>query len=164
MLHPKTKRHIKLLAERYEHNISYDRSTIYLLNEINSITLAPTFAKTVKVTYNSEHNLEETFEVSKADLYHPLLQLLERKDLRIVDIRAGSLVQFEHLLEEESKDRASTIDHIKELYNLNAELQYIGGNRIEAEYFKGIIIMKDNLPNFYSSNVIDAKELWKQSL
>jgi hypothetical protein len=75
-----------------------------------------------------------------------------------IEFIRGDLVELKDFVNEESIAKKS-IKSLKEEWKINNEIECmdLGGNRFEVEYYKGILILIDDLPNCKLANVIDIK-------
>ena len=157
MIEPKIKQHIKLLAERFGHSLSYEGSRILLFNEINAISITSTKKERIEISYNVDQTSpQEAIEVGNETVYDPLIQLLKRAFLHPITLRNSSIIQLSDFLSEERIAR-KTIPELKHEW-LTQQIEYknLGGNRFEAEFFKGVVILTDDLPDAMLSNVVDV--------
>jgi hypothetical protein len=158
MLNSIIKRHIKLLAERFDHTIRYDNEKIILFNDKNTIEIEPCDKEKITILYNTHESLEEVLHVENIFIYDPLIELLKRTSLYKIEFIRGDLVELKDFVNEESIAKKS-IKSLKEEWKINNEIECmdLGGNRFEVEYYKGILILIDDLPNCKLANVIDIK-------
>jgi len=157
MLNPRIKRHIKLLAEKFDHMVSYDRNDIFVLSDFNSICIGSTRKGLITLVYNAEDNLQVKIEVGEIQFYDPYINILKRTAPEKVEIRNNDIIQLQDFMEFERIARRTIPELKHELYTNQVDHKYLGGNRFEAEYYKGIITLIDDLPNGMLSNVIDVK-------
>lgn len=153
-MNPITKRHIKLLAERFDHQIHYDRNTIHLSNFKNSIRIEETIKKELEVTYNVGNSEKLSHVVSFVELYDFLIKILIRYELEEVKLKLGTPIQLEDWIDTESYRSMRVIDLKRTILTKQSDHVILGGNRLELEYFKGVLILIDDL-QWTPFNVID---------
>lgn len=151
---PNLKEHIKLLAEKYNHKLTYDRFKILVFSDKNRVEVQALDTKSVEITYNHSTGTEKTI-LKNSDVYDLLIAILTRFELNIIPSKNCELLNISHFIEEEGKVAHKRLAELKsELKKGQVMYRNLGGNRIEAEYYKGILILKDDLMN-YKSNVIE---------
>ena len=149
------KKNIKLLADKFNLVLEYDKDTLLLKNEINKIRIWEKDKHGINISFNLNGNIEEILKLSTEDIYDILLELFKRKSSEeIIEVKTGILLTVEEWINEEGKFAK------KQLEELKRDLQYelidyrnLGGNRFEAEFFKGVLILMDDLC-WAKSNVI----------
>ncbi|WP_053989917.1 hypothetical protein [Mangrovimonas sp. TPBH4] len=152
----KLKEHIKLLAEKYNHKLTYDKFKIIVFSDKNYVEINELNQKSVEITYNYSTGKEKTI-LKNSDIYDLLIEILTRFELNIIRSKNCELLNISHFIEEEGKVANKRLAELKsEIKNGQVIYRNLGGNRIEAEYYKGILILKDDLMN-YKSNVIEFK-------
>ena len=152
-----TKQHIKLLAEKFNHNIEYEKEVMLLKNNLNEIRIWEKDKYGINVSYNDKNNSLKEMKLEVEDFYEVLLEILMRTS--IVDnlrIGTGILLTLEEWVNEEGDFAKEKLESLKrDLKNEFIEYRNLGGNRYEAEYFKGILIIMDDLC-WAKSNVISV--------
>ena len=146
----KIKNSIKVLAERYNHKVRYEKNCLLLTNNINKIEL-----QEQKYSYTVKYNTDKEFltiESEKALIFDTLIQLFTRYTSYAITIQEKELLELKDYLSEEGKRAQKDWDNFTKKQKIAAEDNYIFfGNRIELEYFKGIYILRDDL-NLKASN------------
>lgn len=149
------KRNIKLLAEKYNHLIEYDKNAIILKNSNNDIRIWEEDKHEMNVRYNIDNKNINNLKLDKNHFYDLLIELLTRKKSNLnIEPKDGTLLTLEEWVNEEGDFAKEKLENLKrELKNSKIEYRLLGGNRYVAEYFKGIIIITDDL-YWAKSNVI----------
>ncbi len=153
-MNPKTKRHIKLLAERFEHQIHYDRHVICLSNFKNSIRIEENRKRKIEVSYNVDDVSTITNAVTPIELYDLLIKILSRFETEKVQFKSEQPIQLEEWIATECQRSTRILDLKRRIQRKNSDHVILGGNRLEAEYFKGVIILMDDLL-WTPCNVVD---------
>ncbi len=99
---------------------------------------------------------DETVEyhISESHLYDCILQMFNRENISVKpDFKNQVAISLDVWLKEESKDRSLTLKTLADLKTSQTEQFEFGGNRIEVEFFKGVLILIDDL-GWYNANVI----------
>ncbi|NOQ71198.1 MAG: hypothetical protein GQ574_04295 [Crocinitomix sp.] len=152
------KKNIRLLAEKYKHDIQYRERSILLTSSINQIEITQKDKYGFYFSYNP--NLEgKKREVDFHDIYDVLIDLLSRREIYHLKPKNGNLLTIDDWIDGDgcASDKAFQ-KQFKELDQSVLEYKNLGGNRIEAEYYKGLIIIIDDLL-MDKSNVIELKSL-----
>lgn len=148
------KRHIKLITEKYDHALTYDRSRLIINSEKNHIEIEEAGKDQFCLKYNTNEGVE-TITIAQEDVFDVLIALYTRWETTRVDEKRGELLKMAHFLEEEGKGAEKRLKQLRlDLKNNELNYRHLGDNRIEAEYFKGVIILKDDIMA-YKSNVVD---------
>lgn len=153
-MNPTTKRHIKLLAERFEHQIHFDRQTICLSNFKNSIRIEENHKRKLEVSYNVDDSNTITNAVTPIELYDLLIKILSRFETEKVVFKSEEPIQLEEWIATECQRNTRILDLKRRIQRENSDHVILGGNRLEAEYFKGVIILMDDL-SWSPCNVVD---------
>ncbi|GAB1856895.1 hypothetical protein MHTCC0001_17310 [Flavobacteriaceae bacterium MHTCC 0001] len=149
------KKNIRLLVEKYNHSIEYNEDHISIYDSLNKIKVFQNQKYDFKVEYNIILN-EVLVDVVKDDIYDILIELLERVELYELKEKTGFLLDINRWIKEEGGSKEIIRKLIEDTKNNSLEYEHLGGNRIEAEYYKGLIILKDDL-YWDKSNVINLK-------
>lgn len=149
------KKHFKILAEFYSHSVDFDKDVMVISSSLNTIRISQLNKNETKVSYRLSSETKETI-VRNADSYDVIIKLLTRSEEYLCSFGTDSMhtMTIENFIEEEMKS-GSTIKDLKNLI-LKGSSEYVdlGGNRFEAVYYKGIIILTDDLL-WTKFNVID---------
>src|SRR5690606_7090728 len=129
-----------------------------LFNDKNSCEIESLDKEKVTIIYNSNERINEVLHVENLYIYDPLIELLKRTSLYKIEFKRGDLMELKDFVNEERIARKS-IKFLKEQLNNNDGIEYmhLGGNRFEVEYYKGILILIDDLPRCKLANVIEIK-------
>ncbi len=151
------KKHLKILANRFEHTIEYHfNNDIIISNKLNFIKISHKSKNKLSFSYNCKLDLKE-IEIDFDDLYDTLIQVLKRKsDYEIITTKYD-LLTLEIYLENEGQRAQKEIEQLIQNYKIGkVENKILFGNRITPEIFNGIIILTDDLERI-KSNVIDLE-------
>lgn len=152
----KTKKIIKILAQRYKHSICYEGDKMILKSNINYIEI--TIAKNmVKISYNINQGYGNN-ELDFINVYDFLIKVLTRYDITEVNENKGFLIQLNDYIKEEGKMVKKSLSKlISDLKNNKIKYRDLGGNRYEGEYIDGVLLLKDDL-GLDKSNIIELKK------
>lgn len=139
------KKHIKLLAERFEHQLRYDRNALIIYNSSNTIRIEEYKKSDLDISYNVDTSSTKTERVPQDRAYDIIIKILTRYEVEEVKFSLGTPIQLEDWIEEESYKRTRIVDLQRQILKEDADHVILGGNRLEAEYFKGVIILMDDL-------------------
>lgn len=153
-LNSKVKRHITLLAERFEHQIRYDKNALILFNSMNTIRIEEYKRDQLEISYNIGNSETKTERISIREVYDLIIKTLTRYEVHEVDFLLGTPIQLKEWMEEEWSKSSRILDLQRKIKDENSEQIYLGGNRYEAEYYKGVIILMDDIL-WQPCNVID---------
>jgi hypothetical protein len=149
------KNHIKLLAERFDHAVAYGINKIFISNYLNKIEIESEGKEIIKLSYNNVNINSEILEFEKKYIYDVLIKLFRRHELYKIEFNPSDLIQLNDFKTEENIAK-KTIQELKnKLKHSEVDKFDLGGNRFEVEYYKGILILRDDLPGCKSANVID---------
>lgn len=148
------KKHIKLLSELYSHSIDYNENTIILKNQLNDIRVTQINKTEIELTFiiNSE---EQQLTIRNNDCYDVLIKLMMRSESYLCPFgdKFMKLIEPIDFLEEEMSG-ATELDLKKIIFSKSSEYVDLGGNRFEAIYYKGVLILTDDLL-WSKFNVVD---------
>ena len=152
------KKHIKILADKFNHTISFDRNSIIITNNINFINVTDIDKNNVVIRYNIDSG-ETELSVIDIDLMDVLFEILRRNKLYIIDIKQGSLLTLDDYIDVEGKYAKDQIKQIKtSKKDETITNRLLGGNRIEAEVYCDLFILTDDLM-VYRTNTIDIDSI-----
>ena len=152
MISQSIKKNIRLLSERYEHEISYFENVIVIKNEKNFIEIFPQFKENILVKYNFEEGIIET-KIQDFEIYDLLIKIFRRRELEKVNLNPSYPLNLDDL-EEEFEDLKQFEDKIRLLVSSKTDYSDIGGNRVLTELYKDILILRDDI-GYAKSNVIN---------
>ena len=149
------KKHIKILAEKFNHKIEYDRDIMVLKNSFNEIRIWTEDKYGTNISFNKSNDLSEEFKLKTEDFYNVLIEILGRKHIEEkLMIGTGILLTIKEWISEEGEFANEQLEGLKiELNSKQIEYKNLGGNRFFAEYFKGVLILTDDFC-WGKSNVI----------
>lgn len=156
-MNPLIKKNIRLLSEKHHHSISYGVNEMLIANDINTIKITPERKYGFKITYNTSEGLEQ-ISSDLDNIYDVLIDLLKRhKPYKLIS-KNSTLIHLENWIDEEGGNWIKkSLKDLSIRYD-NGEIEYedLGGNRFELEFYKGLLILVDDLC-IKKSNVIDIK-------
>jgi hypothetical protein len=152
-----TKKNIRVLAEKYHHSIQYDKEVVRLEAGSNTIEVEPTNKGVLTIRYNALKETEK-LEIPSDEVYDVLIELLRRKETAVIHRKEGDLITLDLYRQEEGTIVDQWLKQLKaEINTKGIAHKQLGGNRIEAEYYKGLLILTDDLV-YYLSNVIELEK------
>ncbi|KQT20584.1 hypothetical protein ASG22_16550 [Chryseobacterium sp. Leaf405] len=152
MINKIIKKNIRLLSERYSHEISYFESVIVIKNEKNFIEIFSQFKENVLVKYNLEKGIDEV-KIQDFEIYDILIKIFRRRDLEKVNLNPMNPLKIDDI-EEEFGDLNKFEEKLRSLINKRTDYFNIGGNRVLIELYKNILILRDDI-GASKSNVIN---------
>ena len=148
------KKHIRVLAEKYNHRVEYIKDVMVLKNEINEIKLWKTDKYGINVTYNLKEGELKVLKIETQNVYDLILDLLCRTEQKILTIKTGDLITLKYWINEEGEFVENQLEKLKADLKLEQiTSRELGGNRYEAEFYNGVLILMDDLC-WAKSNVI----------
>lgn len=148
----KLKKNIKILSEKFNCEVSYFEDYIQIKNDENFIELKEQKKDEVLLKYNVEKGFDE-FSILKIYIYDALINIFYRQSLECVNLNQGDLLNIEDL-KFEFGNLNGIQEKIKELKLKNIDFYDFGGNRVLTQYYKGVVILIDDLC-INKSNVIN---------
>ncbi|WP_144281103.1 hypothetical protein [Chryseobacterium echinoideorum] len=159
MLQTETKKAIKVISEKYFHQVSFDYDVLKIFNDINLISINHIKKNEFKIKYNCE-DYYDSIVIEEPEVFDVLINIFEREKLEKVSKSKMELITIEILLEEEVIHSAKDIKNFFEFYNgINQDYLNVGGNRVLQEYYKGYLILRDDFKYNYKSNVIKINNI-----
>lgn len=151
----KIKKQVRLLSEKYSHKINYDLEILNITNNFNNIKLVSIDRENIQVEYNADLQVTKLTLVNQ-EVFHTLIELFLRTDAYQIQSNNGFLLTLNDWFQEEGSFAKESYESLKKVLQIS-EIEYLnlGGNRIEAEYYKGVLILTDDV-NFYKSNLIEV--------
>lgn len=146
------KKNIRLLSERFNHEISYYGNVILIESEKNFTEIISQHQKRLLVKYNIEYGMAEV-EILDFEIYDLLINIFRRKKLETVTLNLSFPLNLEDL-EEEFGDLKKFEEYLISLVESNIDYINIGGNRILTEFYKNTLILRDDIGHA-KSNVIN---------
>ena len=148
------KKNLRLLAERYGYVTCYEKDNLLLKKDDFIIKISSLVKGFINVRYSNKNTSNEIDAASKL-IYHIVLRLFDcDKENLIVEWKSQRLLNLELYYEVENFSEKEIRLQINELLENGKEYKEFGGNLIFGEYYKGVIILTDDL-YFYSWNVVD---------
>ncbi|WP_298541902.1 hypothetical protein [uncultured Aquimarina sp.] len=152
----KIKKNIRIIAEKNNCTILYNSNSLTIIDSMNSIQIAQNNKYEFDLVYNIIKDIIQ-IKVPIEEIYDVLLELLRRIDLNKIKLKTGVLIQLIDWIKEEGVSAKDNLEKLKmDLKIKSIEYRHLGGNRIEAEYYKGLLILSDDLC-WNKSNIIEIK-------
>ncbi|KPH11295.1 hypothetical protein [Chryseobacterium sp. ERMR1:04] len=148
------KKNIRLLSERYDHEVSYCENVILLKNSKNIIEINSIVNNDISVKYNVEEGIDEK-EILEREIYDLLIKIFRRTKLEKVNLSPSYPLDLDDL-EEEFGDLGRFEEKLKSLIKSKIDYSNIGGNRVLTEFYKNILILRDDIGTA-KSNVLNIK-------
>lgn len=139
------KKHIKLLSELYDHSIDYNKNTIILNSRLNNIRITQINKTNIELTFNINSEKQHLI-IQNNDCYDILIKLMKRNESYLCPFGDKSMkfiLPIDFL--EEEMNGATELDLKKLILSKSAEYVDLGGNRFEGLYYKGVLILTDDL-------------------
>ncbi|GEM_PF-2162873 len=146
------KKNIKLLSEKYNHQLFFHENIIFIKNEKNLIEIYSKTNEIISIKYNLEEGLDH-LEMLTVEIYDILINIFHRRFLEKVNLSEDELINIDNL-REEFGDLSEVNKKLSQLISDNKSFYDFGGNRILMEFYKNILILKDNIC-LAKSNVIN---------
>ena len=158
------KKNIRLLSEKYNHKIEYGTGELFITNKINTLKISPRSKYGFDIEYNTDKGLD-TISSNLVDIYDFLIELLRRTELYELIPKRGKLLDLNDWIKEEDgnwigKSLRTLVDKFTKG---QIEYEEFGGNRYELEFYKGLLIINDDLC-ISKSNVIEINNAVQQWL
>jgi hypothetical protein len=128
-MNPQTKKNIKLLCDRFLHNINYERDDLLIYNSINEIRVTHLRKNTFQIKYNCLFETD-VINLEEEEIYDVLIQIFQRKTIKKVTKSRNEIITLEVLKEEEYFTEKRLKSLIEELKHLTQDYKNLGGNRI----------------------------------
>lgn len=149
------KDHVKILADKFHHKVEYQKDVMILENQINHIKVWGKDKYGINISYNLNENQSANVKIENDDVYDVIIELLNRKEHNEkLKRKTGILITIEEWITEEGEFAKEQLEKLKiDLQYQQIKFRALGGNRFEAEYNNGILILTDDLC-WAKSNVI----------
>ena len=151
------KKHIRLLAEKYQHTINYKANGILLTNSFNEIELYQKDKGQFSIHFNPSVD-GKALDVDFPNVYDVLIDLLRRTQAHPYQPKNGNLLTLADWFEGEQSFMKQLHNLIKKESLTPIDCVNFGGNRFELEYYKGIFILTDDLMA-KRSNIFESVKL-----
>ncbi|MBF0598435.1 hypothetical protein [Faecalibacter rhinopitheci] len=147
------KNKIKILCEFFSYKITYENDILRIFNPKNEISIKQTNKNQYLIIYNTNNSYDE-IEVYENEVFDALINIIYRIDLEKIELNEFETITLEILKEFEYSDKHKLEDTLEKIIKQNIENKNIGGNRILHKYYKGYLILMDDLNGCLKSNVI----------
>lgn len=150
-----TKKHVRIVAEKFNHHIEYQKDVMVLKSDINEIKLWEIDKYGINISYNVNESQSDILKVEYKNIYDIILELLGRKGQdEKLETRTGILLTIEEWINEEGAFAKEQLEKLKrDLQYQVIEFRELGGNRYKLDYYNTILILTDDL-YWAKSNVI----------
>lgn len=128
---------------------------IFVKNHNNCIEIFPINREKFLIKYNFDEGISE-LEILDFEIYDFLIKIFRRKNLEKINLSIGFPLNFDDL-EDEFGDLKNFENNIIVLLNSKTEYWDYGGNRVLTEFYKNILILRDDLGTA-KSNVINLTD------
>jgi hypothetical protein len=154
MMDHQTKKNIRILAEKYDHAIRYDQEVIILESAFNRIEIRQKTREELTVSFNCAHGWEK-LDIPHEEIYDIIIEVFRRNETQVVERKNYlPVLTLDSYIQEEGDFASDALKKLRsEIKNKGLTHKKLGGNRIEAEYYNGIIILTDDIM-LQPSNVI----------
>ncbi|MEO1048994.1 MAG: hypothetical protein AAFX87_00095 [Bacteroidota bacterium] len=148
------KKNIRLFAEKYKHTIEYDKDVMLLKSKINQIKVWVEDKYGVNIALNKGQLITD-IKVDTHLIYDALHQIFIRNsDLDAYKRPAGILITLDEWINEEGEFAEEQIQQLKkQLADATIDYKHLGGNRFIAEFYKGVVILTDDL-SWAATNIV----------
>lgn len=146
------KKNIRLLSEKFNHEIFYSESLLLIKSKLNFIEILPLSKEKILIKYNIEKGTDEV-EILTEYIYDLLINIFHRNELTKVNLNEGDLLSIVDL-EEEFTDIKKIEEKVFDLISENTHYYNFGGNRVLIQYYKNSLILIDDIC-YAKSNVIN---------
>lgn len=146
------KKHIRLIAEKFQYSTSYTKESVILENTPVSIEIDFSGYD----VFNLKHTINDTLKqivIKPEALYDYIIQAFIFPYKTEIAHKKGELISLEIWASEEFISLKKLLNNIEKIKSGDSEEHDFGGNRIMAEYYKGIILVRDDLA-YYKANVL----------
>lgn len=140
---PQIKKNIKLISEKFNHEISYSESLLLIKSKLNFIEILPFSKEKILIKYNIEKGTDEV-EILTEYIYDLLINIFHRSELTKVNLNKGDLLSIVDL-EEEFTDIKKIEEKVFDLISENTHYYNFGGNRVLTQYYKNSLILIDDI-------------------
>jgi len=149
------KKHIKILAQKFNHSIEYEKNVLILKNDVNEIKIWEENKYGINISFNLLNKLKQV-KITTERIYDFMIELFQRRNSS-EDIKLNSemILTIDDWVNEEGDFAKQQLEKLKnDLKTENIKYRQLGGNRYEAEFYNGIIILTDDL-YFAASNIVE---------
>lgn len=150
------KKNIRLIVEKYNHSIKYHFDFLIIKSEINFIEIHKESKENLLIKYNVLNGVISK-TIKEEYVYDLLITLFYRIKPNVIYLHQGRLLTLDIFIKEEcnsSNIHSHLIEYKLNWCNGGSSFVNIGGNRLEAEFYKGLLILTDDIL-LDKSNVIE---------
>lgn len=153
------KKTIRLLADKFDHLMVYEKDIMLLKNQVNNIQIRQEDKYGMTISYKLGGKVNKQ-KLPLERIYDVMLQLLQRQDDHTqIAAKPGVLLTVEEWIKEEGAWARERLENlIRDLNSQAFAYRWLGGNRYQAEYYKGLLIITDDL-GWAVSNVIELESI-----
>jgi len=152
-----TKKYLRKLSEKYDHILEFRKDIMVLKNSMNEIEISPSKKDNLIISYNANYRIAQ-LEITPEFVFDIVISIFERSSLDAIKENLVLITLDEFYKQEGDRKFWENIFDQAKIAEEEHEIKYqdIGGNRILVEYYKGLLIFRDDLSGF-ASNVIEWK-------
>ena len=148
------KKHIRLLAEKFNHSIEYVGNGLTIQNSINFIEISPVSESKSIFTYNVDGEKVKK-SIDNSIIYDLLIDCITRTSSDALSLKNSTPITIDDWVNEEGVWAIDALNKLKkEIREGTISDKVLGGNRFEVEYYQGLLILTDDLC-WGRSNVIE---------
>ncbi|WP_313385289.1 hypothetical protein [Chishuiella sp.] len=153
MLNIEVKNRIKILCEFFSYKITYENDIVKIFNSTNKISIRQAIKNQYIIIYNTNNSFDE-IEIYENEIFDGLINIFNRINLEKIELNEFEIITLDILKEFEYSENHKLEDTLEKIIKQNIEYKNIGGNRILHMYYKGYLILMDDLNGYFKSNVI----------
>ena len=153
MLKTEIKQAIKLICDRYSHEIFYKNNSIKISSLKNEILIS-TFHNNIEIEYNIENENDKIIIKNDDEIYDILINIFRRNKNEKIAQSPDELITLKLLNEYEYDEKYTLEKVVEKIKSQNLIHKEIGGNRILQEYYNGYLVLMDDFYDGLKSNVI----------
>lgn len=146
------KKCVRLIAEKFSYSTDYLKEIIIISNQDNRIEIELKGNEQYEISYEYLSK-SENITTSIDELFDLLIQLLMFEEKHNISLHEGEIITIQNWITDEQISLKEIEQILSDLKKENVESYQFRGNRIMAEYYKGIIILLDDL-GYYKSGII----------
>lgn len=148
------KTELAVLGQKFGYRLTYIAQKRHFTNGVNQIWIEPLKNKhLLKCSSKTDSNLNECL-LNADELIDAFYNVLQHPTFSKIQINSGPLITLHDYIETEKKEAQKSLVNLKKVLQTEAPNEYrLKGNRIEALYYRGFLILKDDL-SYLKTNMI----------
>lgn len=147
------KKHVRLLAEKFLYSTDYVAEVIVLHKEPVTIKINISGSNQLEIWHTINSNISKHVIIESEACYDYIVKAFLSPDKAGIVSNAGDIISMEIWTDTEQISLKEISQTIAEIRAQGLERYLFRGNRILAEYYKGIILVRDDL-GYYKTNVL----------